>query len=160
MCDHPIWSAIAANKRRETRKTIGRTDNTKPISARSTFRAKSNSGISRVRAPAMKLFIKLIALTLIISALTVHLNLEGNPSLRPWLRNSATRHLLKLDVVFYSEDLKRVCARTYTAKNHTNRSSLNIASGALLSKNDNNANHFHSTREPPTSLDFPRALLV
>jgi hypothetical protein len=49
-----MWSAIELKNRRATRKTSGKIERTKPISATSTFFARSSSGISRVSAPETK----------------------------------------------------------------------------------------------------------
>jgi len=61
MCDQPIWSATAANKRRATKNTIGKADKTKPISAKFTFRAASTNGIISVNEPETKSLRKDIA---------------------------------------------------------------------------------------------------
>lgn len=52
---------MAANKRRTTIKTMGKTDITAPISTKSTFLSNNNSGIASVSPPDMKKFRNVIA---------------------------------------------------------------------------------------------------
>ena len=72
--------SLAAKKRRTTKKANGNTDIMIPISAKSTFRSKSNNGIISVSPPIIKKFKNVIASSLFIYISAKQLS---NPTPKP-----------------------------------------------------------------------------